>query len=395
MELVDAEIDEELLLTRYHKGPDGKPVKKALVYTAAEHGIQTRDLDQDAVRIIKRLKENGHDAYIVGGAVRDLLLGRHPKDYDIVTDAQPPRIKKLFYRSRIIGRRFRLVHVYAGPKIFEVSTFRSIAQGTIGNEYGTIDEDALRRDFSINALYFDPVSNVIVDYIQGMRAIRSKKIVPVIPLKTIFSEDPVRMLRAIKYSVNTGFDIGFTTRLALKKNAPLLAKASISRLGEEAIKIFTSANCHEICLELFKYKLLAPILPGFDQLFRQGGENCQTLKRNLVDLDEFVYRSGEKDLAVLLTYILHIPVQEATKLPATDANEAFRNALNNARDFLFPVTLPRISVEKAVRSIFITPEPRVKLRKTRKRRRRNHSLSDNQARTHDAGDAQPGSGLDT
>lgn len=383
------------MLTRYHKGPDGKPVKKALVYTASEHGIQIRDIDQDAVRIVRKLQENGHDAYIVGGAVRDLLLGRHPKDYDIVTDAQPPRIKKLFYRSRIIGRRFRLVHVYAGPKIYEVSTFRSIAQGTVGNEYGTIDEDALRRDFSLNALYFDPVSNVVVDYIQGMKAVRARKIVPVIPLKTIFKEDPVRMLRAIKYSVTTGFSIGLATRLALKKDAPLLLKASTSRLGEEAIKIFTSARCFEICLELYKFNLLCAILPGFAKILEQGGDRYQSLKCSLVDLDAYVNRTGDKDLSVLLTYILQIPVQEAALTAAADANEAFRNALNKAREFLFPVTLPRISVEKAVRGLFVAPESRAKTRKPRKRRRRTRQPGDVQVECKASEGSAIDSGLDT
>jgi poly(A) polymerase len=219
------------LLVRYQKGPDGKPVKKAVVYTNPEHGIDPRSVDTDAMRIVERLRNNGHDAYIVGGAVRDLLIGRIPKDYDIVTDAQPQRIKRLFYRSRIIGRRFRLVHVYVGNRIYEVSTFRSMVNGSIGNTYGTIDEDAQRRDFSMNALYFDPLQGHLVDYVGGYKDVKARRVVPVIPLKTIFTEDPVRMLRAVKYAVSTRFTIQFWTRLAIRRQAKLLATASVSRLG--------------------------------------------------------------------------------------------------------------------------------------------------------------------
>ncbi|MBU0936397.1 MAG: polynucleotide adenylyltransferase PcnB [Spirochaetes bacterium] len=382
------------MLTRYHKGPDGKPVKKALVYTAQEHGIQVRDLDQDAVRIVKRLRDNGHDAYIVGGAVRDLLLSKRPKDYDIVTDAQPARIKKIFYRSRIIGRRFRLVHVYAGPKIYEVSTFRSIASGTIGNEYGTIDDDAKRRDFSINALYYDPVGNTIVDYVHGMKDFKAQRIVPVIPLKTIFKEDPVRMLRAIKYSVGTGFAMVLPVRMAIRKHASLLTTASTSRLGEEAMKIISGGRCLPICRELFKYKLLDAILPSFANLFRRNDEVCNKLESRLLEMDEHVHRTAEKTLSILLTFILSVPVEEAAEIPAVDTAEAYHNALQASRDFLLPVTLPRIDVEKAVRANFIAPEPKSKVRKPRKRRRRPRR-SESSAGEAQNGAASDASSLDT
>ncbi|MDE5776435.1 MAG: polynucleotide adenylyltransferase PcnB, partial [Treponemataceae bacterium] len=142
------------MLVRYGKDKNGQPVKKAVVYTKDEHRIPIEKIDSDAIRIIERLKENGHSAYLVGGAVRDLLVGNTPKDFDIVTDATPSRIRRIFRSARIIGRRFRLVHVVFGPKIFEVSTFRSIVEGSVGNDFGTMDEDVMRRDFTLNALYY-------------------------------------------------------------------------------------------------------------------------------------------------------------------------------------------------------------------------------------------------
>jgi poly(A) polymerase len=361
---------EGILLIRYHKGPDGRPVKKAFVYTAPEHGIDPRSVDPDAVRIIERLRHNGHAAYIVGGAVRDLLLGRMPKDYDIVTDAQPPRIKRLFYRSRIIGRRFRLVHVYVGSRIFEISTFRSIANGTIGNTYGTIDEDAKRRDFSLNALYFDPLEDQLVDFVGGYKDIKTRKIVPVIPLKTIFSEDPVRMLRAVKYAVLTDFAIQFWTRLTIRRQSRLLHEASVSRLGEEAIKIFSSGKALPIIEALQAYGLLGAILPNIQLAIDSGGDVAKTMKSNLAALDGYVAETGDKNLGVLMAFVVRDAVRSAASQPLAETTDAYHHALQAARDFLAPLTMPRVDLEFAVKAEFKAPEPKPKTRKPRRRRRR-------------------------
>lgn len=364
---------EENLLIRYQNDPDGKPVKKAIVYTEREHGIDPDAVDFEAVKIIERLRRSGHAAYIVGGAVRDLILGRDPKDYDIVTDAEPPRIKKLFYRSRIIGKRFRLVHVYVGERIYEVSTFRSIANGTIGNTYGNIDEDAKRRDFSMNALYFDPLEMKLVDYVGGLKDMRARRIVPVIPLKTIFVEDPVRMIRAIKYAEGTGFTIPLLTRLAIKRHAHLLAGASVSRLGEEANKILYSGNARAILESLRRYGLLSPIMPGMESALLAEATVAESMRLSLSDMDAYVRDTGDKSLGSLLAFILRDTVARAQSLPALDAQEAYHNVLEASREFLAPLTMPRVEVERAVRSVFTAPEPRQKPKRSRRRRRRKAS----------------------
>jgi len=212
-----------LVLFRYSQSKNGRPIKTAVIYTETEHCIENSNIDPDAIRTIKHLRDYGFEAYIVGGAVRDLLLGKVPKDFDLVTNATPSRIKKLFRNSRIIGKRFRIVHVFYGSKIFEVATFRSLSEGTLGNIFGTMDEDVRRRDFTFNALYYNPLKGHIIDYVGGVKDIQNKKAVPVIPLKQIFSEDPVRMLRAIKYATCTEFCIPFFLRRKIKKCAPLLA----------------------------------------------------------------------------------------------------------------------------------------------------------------------------
>ncbi|PKL24678.1 MAG: polynucleotide adenylyltransferase PcnB [Spirochaetae bacterium HGW-Spirochaetae-3] len=358
------------MLVRYQNGPDGKPVKKAIVYTEREHGIDPGAVDPDAVRIVDRLRRSGYSAYIVGGAVRDLVLGRTPKDYDIVTDAEPPRIKKLFYRSRIIGKRFRLVHVYVGEHIYEVSTFRSIANGTVGNTYGTIDEDARRRDFTMNALYFDPLERKLVDYVGGLKDMRARRIVPVIPLKTIFAEDPVRMIRAVKYAEATGFVIPLLTRLAIKRHAHLLAGASVSRLGEEAAKILYSGHARGIVGSLQRFGLLSAILPGVESALLSGPGPAASMRVALTALDGYVVETGDKTLGALLSFIVKDTVEAAQALPAEDAQAAYHNALDAAREFLAPLTMPRVEVESAVRAVFTAPEPKQKPKRPRRRRRR-------------------------
>jgi poly(A) polymerase len=236
---------------RYTTGKGGKPVKAAIVYTQKEHGINKDAVDKDAIFIIEKLRANGCDAYIVGGAVRDMILGEPPKDFDVVTSAQPLVIKKIFRNARIIGRRFRLVHVYFGDKIIEVSTFRSLAEGTTSNVFGTIEEDVLRRDFSLNALFYDPVEELVVDYVGGMDDIRAQRIKAVIPLDTIFQDDPVRMVRALKYAATTGFSLPWNLRRRIRKDAGLLEPVSPSRLTEEMMKIIKNGHTGAIIKNLY------------------------------------------------------------------------------------------------------------------------------------------------
>jgi poly(A) polymerase len=340
------------LLIRYRRSADGKPVAKAVVYTQSEHRIDRKSVDLDALRIVERLRENGHEAYIVGGAVRDLLLGRVPKDFDIVTDAQPSRIKRIFRSARVIGRRFRLVHVYAGPKIFEVSTFRSIANGTIGNEFGTIDEDAHRRDFTLNALYFDPYDSTLVDYVGGFADIAAKRIEPVIPLKTIFKEDAVRMIRCVKYAATAGFRIPFKLRHALKRDSALLSGASPSRLTEEFIKILGSGSAAPIFKGLARFDLLRHILPEAASLLDSSPAYAAALPAALAELDEHAKDAErERGLSMLLAHYLK-PFLECRPERFVDTPEAYREAVHEARLFLSPLNPPRVELEAAVLVVF-------------------------------------------
>jgi poly(A) polymerase len=255
------------LLVRYSASEKGQALKRAVVYTAKEHSISPSDIDPDAVRIVRRLRSMGHSAYIVGGAVRDLLAGKKPKDFDVVTDAAPRQIKRIFRNSRIIGRRFRLVHIFFQDKVIEVSTFRALTEGD-ANVFGTIQEDAQRRDFTLNALYYCPVEGIIIDYNGGVKDIRKKKVAPLIPLGRIFTEDPVRMIRAVKYSAGLGFHLPFLTRRKIRAQAGLLAGISSSRLTEELYKILQSGKSEAIFRGLYDLGLLKYFLPELDSCLR-------------------------------------------------------------------------------------------------------------------------------
>lgn len=235
----------------------------AKVYTQGEHNIDRTKVDEKAVSVIRRLTDGGFETFLVGGAVRDLMLGLIPKDFDVVTEASPRQIHQIFRNSRIIGRRFKIVHVVYKDKIIEVSTFRSLKDHEDGNDnrFGTIEEDAKRRDFSINSFYYNPLNEELLDFNDAYKDFKQKKIRSLIPLGKTFIEDPVRMIRALKAYVITGFSLSFFMKSAIKRYSSELGRVSTSRLTEELNKILCTGHSGEIIRELYRYKLLVYILP--------------------------------------------------------------------------------------------------------------------------------------
>ena len=354
------------MLVRYGRDQNGKLVQQALVYTADEHGIKLNQIDRDAIHIIEKLKKAGFKAYLVGGAVRDLLLGNSPKDFDLVTDALPNQIRKLFRNSRIIGKRFRLVHIFYGSKIFEVSTFRSNKNGSVGNEFGTMAEDVMRRDFTINALYFDPTDSTLVDFVGGVKDIRAKKLSPIIPLDHIFKEDPVRIVRCVKYAAMTDFALPFNLKRAIKRDASLLADVSHSRMTEEFFKVLASGKAGPIFSLFGEYDLIQYFVPACWERIQNDAEYAQRLFSDLDALDALhvdVKQSeieGEgsiddksqtkKKLSVLLSYFLESYVQIYTQ-SVLEQNNLFQEVLKASRAFVMPLNPPRIELEEAVKLI--------------------------------------------
>jgi len=327
----------------------------------------------------------------VGGAVRDLLLGRRPKDFDIVTDALPNRIRKIFSNSRIIGRRFKLVHVYSNRKIYEVSTFRSLSNGTVGNEYGTISEDVRRRDFTVNALYFDPLASEILDFVGGVEDIHSGKLKAIIPLNRIFSEDPVRMVRGIKYASTNQFVITLPLRLAIRRDAPLLDSVSPSRLAEEFYKIIATGKSVEIIQALDRYGLLQYLLPEVHASIHGDKAFKDAFLRDLASLDLVaqapegsllnsvtaaeIIQADKRLISPFLAWFIRQRIKDFAALrdfpkePATFRHEVF----SDIRVFLSPLSLPRVALEEAMEQVLqeedLLPAPPPKRRKHGQRKK--------------------------
>lgn len=261
----------------------------ATIYSAEEIGIDKKHISKNALKVVNSLQEAGYVAYLVGGCVRDLLLNMKPKDFDVATDATPEQIKSAIRGSRIIGRRFKLVHVRFGYEVIEVATFRASAndrtkvgkqemsegeQGQLlrDNVYGTIDEDVVRRDFKANALYYDPIKNEVLDFVDGLDDIKQKKLCSIGEAKQRFREDPVRMLRVIRFAGKLGFSMEDGALDMIEQEGSLLSHVSPARLFDEVLKLFHGGAAYDTYLLLRKYGLFKYLFPFTDHSVVEGEE---------------------------------------------------------------------------------------------------------------------------
>ncbi len=257
----------------------GRSARKQRVYGPAQHPVRAAQLSNGARTVIRNLQEAGFKAFVVGGAVRDLLLGIEPKDFDVATDATPEQVKPLFRRAFVIGRRFRLVHVHVGGEVVEVSTFRAAQTGEDAtdehgrllsdNVYGSQAEDAARRDFTINALYFNPADDTIVDFVGGVADIRARRLKLIGPPVTRFREDPVRMLRAVRLAAKLGVAIESKTAEPIARLAPLMSNVPPARLFDEMQKLLLSGHAVETLRSLRAHGLSHGLLPLLDVILEQ------------------------------------------------------------------------------------------------------------------------------
>lgn len=261
-----------------------------VIYSRNQHTISRSMIDPDALKIMYRLIHYGYKAFLVGGGVRDLLLHKKPKDFDIATDATPRRVKAIFSNSRIIGRRFKLVHVFfRGNKIIEVATFRDSsddesAEGETGdNRYGTEATDAIRRDLTINALFYDLSSFSIIDYVGGVKDLQAGIVRIIGDPDVRFAEDPVRLVRVVRHAARSGFQIDPVCRESILRNNHLITESSTMRVYEELKKDLTCGHFCTILQLLHAHKLLQHLLPeieaGDGELLKYGSRFTECLQR--------------------------------------------------------------------------------------------------------------------
>lgn len=336
------------MIIRYKTNERGASVPVARIYTQKEHPVRNTDIDKDALWAIRKIQANGAVAYIVGGAVRDLLLGNKPKDFDIATSASPRQIQRLFWNARIIGKRFRIVHLFFNEKIIEVTTFRSemenFEEGN-NNIFGTIEEDSMRRDFSINSLYYNPANGQILDFTHSMEDFKKKVIRSLIPLKYSFSEDPVRMIRAVKYNCSTGFKLRFDVRRAIRHNALALSDVSTSRLTEEVNKIISSGHSFSILEAMQHYKLLVHMLPCYSVYITYPAV-MESLKALDAQVLEAKNGNGEEvTKAQMILAIISPLIILQDEYPVNE--DRFKDVYRQAKVLISPMTPPNYEVEKA------------------------------------------------
>jgi poly(A) polymerase len=293
------------------------------ILTRQQHNISRENISANALKVLYRLRNAGFDAYLVGGSVRDMLLGREPKDFDVVTNARPEQARELFRNSHLIGRRFRLVHVRFGEEVIEVSTFRTahhiadgeghMVEGTIvrDNVYGSIDDDVWRRDLSVNALFYNIKDFTVIDYVGGLQDIQAGRIRLIGDPEQRYIEDPVRLLRVIRFAVKLGFRIDMATEAPIRKHTHLLSKIPPGRLFEEALKLFLGGYALQTFELLRHYDLFVELFPQTEAILaeEEGGFPHMLLVHALQDTDARLAEGKPVTPGYLIAALLWMPMQ--------------------------------------------------------------------------------------
>jgi poly(A) polymerase len=325
-----------------------------------QHTISRKNISKAALRVLYRLNEAGYDAYLVGGAVRDLLLGGHPKDFDVATSATPDEVKKLFRNCRLIGRRFRLAHVVYGNEIIEVATFRGSSEEQEGegdrhivdgrivrdNVWGTIEEDALRRDFRVNAMYYDISNFSVRDYVGGEQDLQDRVLRLIGDPATRYREDPVRMLRAVRLAAKLDFRIDPAAAAPFAELGPLLSTVAPARLFDESLKMFLAGHGLKSFRMLEQSGLLKFMFPATARALKRGDTALRSLvEHGLENTDARVSEGKSVTPAFLFAVLLWGEVRDLAHTWSThgkDVNEAWsRAAMHVVAEQCQRVAIPR------------------------------------------------------
>jgi poly(A) polymerase len=284
-----------------------------------EHPVSRKHISDSALKVMHRLRSGGFDAFLVGGGVRDLMLGKQPKDFDIATNATPEDVRQLFRNSRIIGRRFKIVHVRFGREIIEVTTYRgnhedgngkTAVAGESGmllrdNVYGTLEEDAVRRDFTVNALYYCSEKFTVLDHVGGLSDLNKREVRIIGDAASRYQEDPVRMLRAVRFAAKLDFTLEARTAAPLKKLAPLLEQIPAARLFDEVLKLFMEGQALRVYALLKHYNLFRPLFPATQAVLDGDDPSAAALiEQGLVNTDARISQNKPVTPAFLFAVML-------------------------------------------------------------------------------------------
>ena len=338
------------------KADDCKPE----ILQRKEHGISRRQLSENALKVLYRLNTAGYQAYLVGGCVRDSMLGAHPKDFDVATNATPEQVNQLFRNSRLIGRRFKLVHVLFGREVIEVATFRTSPKdehnsqqaktGDSGmilrdNVYGTIDDDAMRRDFTINAMYYAVDDFTVRSYANGYQDAKDKLIRLMGDPETRYREDPVRMIRAIRFAAKLDFSIEEKTEAPIKVMAPLMGQIPAPRLFEEVLKLFLSGNALVTYRLLREYKLFKELFPLTEQCVADDEFAARFVEQTMINTDTRI-QSGKSVTPYYFFAALLWPSLQRVQKEFLEQGMPPQPALHKAASRVIEQQLMRTSIPK-------------------------------------------------
>ncbi len=325
-----------------------------------QHQISRSNISENALKVLYRLNNAGHQALLVGGGVRDTLLGLNPKDFDVATDATPEQVNQLFRNSRLIGRRFKLVHVVFGREVIEVATFRApptedhsakvAATGDQGmilrdNVYGNKDEDAMRRDFTVNALYYDIADFSVHAYAGGWDDLQNKRLRLIGDPETRYREDPVRMLRAIRFAAKLGFTIEAQTAEPIPVMAPLLEQIPAARLFEEVLKLFLHGNALDTLRLLREYNLFGALFPATEQCLRDDPMALAMAENTMRNTDDRIRAGKSVTPYFFLASLLWAPLLRV-KEEFEAAGMAAHPAMQKAADRIMSQQLQATSIPK-------------------------------------------------
>jgi len=338
-----------------------EPEVQAVVVPSSEHPVSKKTISANAWKVLTRIHEGGYSAYLVGGGVRDALVGLKPKDFDVATNASPEEVHALFRNSHIIGRRFRLVHVRFGRDIIEVATFRAShdkgSGGEVGesgrivrdNVFGSIEEDALRRDFSVNALYYNISDHSVVDYVGGLDDIEAGIFRLIGDPVTRCKEDPVRVLRAVRLAAKLEFDIEPATMSAMQQTAPLLAQTPPARMFEEVLKLFQGGYAQRSFAAVTEHDLLQYLFPLLAKRFARNDEPelQKMLNSALSNTDNRVSQGKPITPYYLLAFMLWPDVEERAKKFVAEG-KTVPESLILASDSVMSEQLAVISIPKRI-----------------------------------------------